>query len=87
MTITPKAVGGTASLGPIVSAAAVVKSDSTIVNCRALYVGGAGDVAVLLQNDESAVTLSAVPAGALLPLACTKVMSTNTTATLIVALY
>ncbi len=65
----------------------VTKSDSTIVNCRALYVGGAGDVAIVGIDDSVAVTLSSVPAGALLPIACKKVMSTNTSATLMVALF
>lgn len=64
----------------------VTKSDSTIVNCRAVYVGGAGDLAIMPLDGSTAVTLSAVPAGALLPIACAKIMSTNTTATLIVAL-
>lgn len=75
------------SYSPALSAVAVTKSDTTLVNCRALYVGGAGDVAIIGYDDTVAVTLSAVPAGTLLPIACQKVMSTNTTATLIVALY
>lgn len=55
--------------------------------CRALWVGGAGAVAVIAAGDTSAVTLSGVPAGTVLPIKCKTVMSTNTTATLIVALY
>lgn len=67
---------------------AVTKSDSTILETtRALYVGGAGDVAVIWADGGSAVTLSSVPAGTILPVQVTKVMSTNTTATNIVALY
>lgn len=69
------------------SLAAVTPSDSTIVGCRALYVGGAGDVAIMANSDTVAVTLSSVPAGTILPIWCQKVMSTNTTATNIVALY
>ncbi len=75
------------SPGSARSAAAVTKSDSTIVNCRALYVGGGGDVAIVAIDDSAAVTLVAVPTGALLPIACKKIMSTNTSATLMVALF
>lgn len=69
-------------------ATAVTKSDATILPVtRALYIGGAGDVAVIMAGDTSAVTFSAVPVGTLLPIQVTKVMSTNTTATLVLALY
>lgn len=72
---------------PAVGAFAVTKSDSTILaGVRALYVGGAGDVAVMPVGSTTAVTFSAVPAGSILPVRVSKVMSTNTTATLIVAL-
>ena len=66
---------------------AVTPSDSTVVNCQALYVGGAGNVAIIAVDDTAAVTLNSVPAGAILPIACSQVMSTNTTATNIVALF
>lgn len=74
------------SPGSARNAFAVTKSDSTIVNCRAVYVGGTGDLAVMPIDGTTAVTFSSVPAGALLPIACSKIMSTNTTATNIVAL-
>lgn len=67
--------------------ATVAKSDATVVNCAALWVGGAGDVAVIGKEDSSAVTIPSVPAGTLLPIACSKIMSTNTTATNMVALF
>lgn len=66
---------------------AVTPSDSTNVGCRSLYVGGTGDVAIMAYGDSTAITLSAVPAGTILPIWCAKVMSTGTTATLMVALY
>jgi len=67
---------------------AVTKSDSTVLETtRGLYIGGAGDVAVVFADGGSAVTLSGATAGSVLPVQVTKVMSTNTTATLIVALY
>lgn len=68
--------------------AAVTKSDATILPVtRALYIGGAGDVAVIFAGDTAAVTLAGALAGSVLPVQVTKVMSTNTTATNIVALY
>jgi hypothetical protein len=71
---------------PYFSAAAVTPSDATTFPAtRALWVGGAGAVAVVFADGSSA-TLSGVPAGTLLPLAVTKVMATGTTATLIVSL-
>jgi hypothetical protein len=69
-------------------AVAVTKSDATILETtRALYVGGTGDVAVVMADGGNAVTFSAVPAGSILPVQVTKVMSANTSATLILALY
>lgn len=52
---------------------------------RAIWVGGAGSLAVILAEDSSAVTFAGVAAGTLLPLRAKRVMSTNTTATSIVA--
>lgn len=69
------------------SAFAVTKSDSTIIPAtRALYIGGAGDVAVTMAEDENNVTFVAVPAGSILPVQVIKILSTGTTATSIVAL-
>jgi hypothetical protein len=68
---------------------AVTKSDSTgFVNgcCRALYVGGTGDV-VAVDQDGGTVTFSAVPAGTVLPIMAIRVNSTSTTATLMVAMF
>ena len=54
---------------------------------RSIYVGGAGAVAVTLAGDGTTVTtFSAVPVGTVLPVAATRVMSTGTTATLLVGL-
>lgn len=70
------------------SGVAVTKSDATLLPVtRGLWVGGAGDVAVIFTGDTAAVTLAGVTAGTMLPVQVTKVMSTNTTATLIIALY
>lgn len=68
-------------------AAAVTASDSVNLDAiSTLYVGGAGDVAIVTENDNT-VTLSSVPAGTFIPIAVKRVNSTNTTATNIVALW
>lgn len=68
-------------------AVSVTPNDSTVLNeTDALYVGGDGDLAVVHLSGAD-VTYKAVKAGTLLPLAVTKVKSTGTTATLILACY
>ena len=68
------------------SAIAITKSDTTVCDnsnmgpLSGLYVGGLGNVAVTTANGE-VVTFTAVPVGTILPITCSKVMSTNTTAT------
>lgn len=53
---------------------------------RAIWVGGAGNLAV--QNSEgNSVTFVGVAAGTMLPIRTNHVMGTNTTATNIVALF
>lgn len=71
------------------AAVAVTKSDSTIVDCEGFFVGGAGNVAIIAKDDASntAVTLTGCLVGTVYNIACKKIMSANTTATLIVALY
>lgn len=66
------------------SSGAVTKSDSTVLDFNAIYVGGTGDVAIKHTEGGSAVTYASVPAGMILPVAGVRVMSTNTTATNIV---
>lgn len=76
--------------GPFRRAVVPAKSDTEDlpnVTC-ALYVGDDGkDVRVILQNDASAVTFSAVRAGTLLPVRARRVLATGTTSTALVALY
>jgi hypothetical protein len=69
------------------NATAVTKSDSTVYAppLDALFIGGAGNVAVLTPSGTT-LTITGVLAGVIYPIACTKVMSTNTTATNIVGL-
>ena len=52
---------------------------------RALYVGGAGNV-VAINAEGDAITFTGVVAGSILPIRTTRVNSTSTTATNIVAL-
>lgn len=76
-------------------ALAVTKSDTTILGCAGFYVGGAGNVAIQTIGTtgiadgaaDTAVTLTACIVGQIYPIACYRIMSTNTTATAIVALY
>lgn len=53
---------------------------------RALYIGGTGNITVLDQDGVSCL-ISTIPAGSILPIRPTRLMSTGTTATTIVALY
>jgi hypothetical protein len=69
-------------------AVAITKHDTTNFpngECSAIWVGGAGIVAAVFR-DDSVVQFTCV-AGTVLPLQCKRVNSTNTTATLMVALY
>ena len=74
--------------GPITKAVAVTPSDATNLTdtARALYVGGAGNV-VLLMTDGNTITLTAVAVGVWHPIRFNRVNATNTTATAIVAGY
>jgi len=67
---------------------AITKSDTVDFASlsRAIWVGGVGDI-VLVWQDNTTSTLSAVAAGTLLKVMCRRVNSTNTTATLMVALF
>lgn len=73
---------------PATRSVAVTPSDvADLANVsRALWVGGAGNVAVMLLDDTVATTFVGVAAGTMMPLRVKRVMSTNTTATNIVAI-
>lgn len=69
-------------------AIAVTPSDSTNFTggiCRALYVGTGGNVVAIV--DGTAVTFTNVQGGSILPIKASRVNSTSTTASAIVALY
>lgn len=68
-------------------AVAVTPADGTTIPVtRALYIGTSGNLAVIMAEGTAAVTFTNVPAG-IFPIQVQKVMSTNTTASNIVALY
>lgn len=73
---------------PAENAAAVTPHDSNDLTyvTRGLYVGGAGNVEVIMHGTQQ-VVFSAVPAGTILPIRVSRVTAANTTATLIVALW
>jgi hypothetical protein len=68
-----------------IDAKAVTPSDSAANVFSRLYVGGTGNVA-LVTADGTTVTFSGVPAGGYIDVATSQVLSTNTTATLILGL-
>lgn len=77
-------------ISPYNIAVAISKSDTVNFGgpkllCDAIYVGGAGVVAVVLQ-DDTVVNMTAV-AGSILPIQAKRVNSSNTTATVMTALY
>jgi hypothetical protein len=71
--------------GAATDALAITPSDSTIVNVDAIYVGTTGNVAVTTLKG-TVITFTSVPAGAVLPIKSTKIMSTNTTASNLIGL-
>jgi len=73
---------------PAEEAGAITPSDSTVFNppYRSLWVGGAGNISVVMSDDreaETTVTFSGIAAGTWMPIRVVKVMATGTTATLI----
>lgn len=74
---------------PAKGARAVTPHDTNVLTggtCRALYIGGTGNVAVVLADEGAAVTFASVPVG-ILNIQARIVLSTGTTATNILALY
>jgi len=68
---------------------AVTPSDSTDLTystCRAIYVGGDGDIS-LVDGNAATIVFTGVTAGSILPVQTARVNATGTTATSIIALY
>jgi hypothetical protein len=72
---------------PATDGVLVTPSDSTELTfiTRALYIGGAGDLNVIMKSGNT-IKYSAVPAGTVLPIRVKQVLSTGTGASLIVAM-
>ncbi|MBX5206701.1 hypothetical protein [Rhizobium sp. NZLR11] len=70
------------------NAAVVTPNDSTDLGftSRALFVGGAGNIAVTMAGGQS-LTFTGVVAGAVLPIRVSRILVTGTTATNIVAVW
>lgn len=69
------------------SAQAVTPADATVINCRAIYVGGAGDIALKTTAGATVVTFKAPPVGTILPVMIDGgAIMAATTATLLIAL-
>lgn len=71
---------------PAVKGVAVTPSDATVLGCRMIYVGGAGNLAVQHVAGGATVTYTAVAVGVVHPISAYRIMAA-TTATAIVALY
>ena len=80
--------GQSAIDAPANDAATITKSDSVnfTKTCRGIYCGVGGDIAVVTL-DGSVVTFVGVLGGTILPIRATRVNSTNTTASSMVALW
>lgn len=81
--------GGDNMIYPANSAEVVTPHDTTTLAkvSRALYVGVGGDVTVQMYGTGTAILFKNVPTGTLLPIRITRVNSTGTTATNMVAIY
>jgi hypothetical protein len=64
----------------------VVTSDASAQKYKALYVGGAGNIKVLMVGDTANTTFNSVPAGTTLTINVQFVYATGTTATNLVGL-
>lgn len=79
---------GIETLVPGQGAFAIVKSDATVFQypTRLIYVGGVGDLAVTMVDGSTPIFIG-VPAGTLLPICCTQVLDTGTSASNIIGIY
>ena len=80
-------IGGAGTGGSIIGHTSFVGSENRGV---CLYVGGAGDVEVVMEgatSDTDLVEFAGVAAGTFLPILVKRVNSANTSATLLLALY
>jgi hypothetical protein len=78
---------GTTLESPATHAFAITPSDTVPLEffSRAIYVGGAGNISVVML-DDSTIPFAGLVAGSILPIRVKRVNSTGTTATNLVAL-
>lgn len=71
------------------NAAVVTPNDSTDLAqvTRGVFVGGAGNLNVNMAGTGTEITFTGVPAGAFLPICVSRIRSTSTTATNIMAVW
>ncbi len=84
------AVGNEIVDAPYVFAAAISPSDSVNFSdgpCRAIWVGTTGNAVVIMWPGAEVVTFNAIPSGTELKVCATRVNTTSTTASNMVALY
>jgi hypothetical protein len=67
---------------------AITPNDSTEIalTAKAVWVGGAGNLVVRLEDDSADITISGIAAGTLLPIR-PKFIKTTSTATLLIGFY
>ena len=67
---------------------AITPNDSTEIalTAKAVWVGGAGNLVVRLEDDSADITISGISAGTLLPIR-PKLIKTTSTATLLIGFY
>ena len=78
----------TTLISPIRDALAVAPSNAAVLAnmTRAVYIGGAGSLAVVTAGGQS-VVFQNLPAGSMVPVRVTQILATGTTATGILALW
>lgn len=77
------------STEPISSAATITPNNGTTFStrCRAVYIGGAGNITVDVADGGTNLAFNGVVAGSILPVRVKRVYSTGTTATGLLCLY
>jgi len=63
----------------------ITTNDTVLQAYSGIYIGGAGNLRVIMESGDD-VLFTAPPVGTILPIRVTKVMATNTTATLLIGL-
>lgn len=75
--------------GPATRGFAITPSDTSALPAitRQIWVGGAGNIALVLNGDTTSLVMTAVPAGTMLDISAKQINATQTTATNLVGFY